>query len=204
MPLQNRVDPWGRLHAIASKRSTRMGNRGILHDQDRRIVRQWAARAWIFCLLEFKGRQRKVFGPRSYSELFFLDEASAFAAGHRPCAECQRARFTEFKRAWLAANRRPADTPIAEIDRQLHAERLHRAQKRTYQAPLRELPDGTFVEVGARAFLRWQGRLLEWSSDGYRPNSGSEPEFVRVLTPVSVVRAFARGFKPTTVHLAIE
>lgn len=204
MPLRNRVDPWGRLHAITSKRSTRMGNRGILHDPQQRIVRQWAGRAWIICLLEFRGRQRKVFGPRSYSELFFLDEATAFAAGHRPCAECQRARFTEFKQAWLAANHRPADSPIAEVDRQLHAERLHGKEKRTYEAPLRTLPSGTFLEHHGEALLVWDGRLLQWSPEGYRPYSGRRPDQAAVLTPASVVRTFARGFKPTTLLLGIE
>jgi hypothetical protein len=117
MPLQNRVDPWGRLHSVAA-RGAWMGNRGVLHDATRQIVRPWRLKAWILCRLEFKGRRRRVFAPARYSELFFLDEATAFAAGHRPCAECNRERFNQFKRAWRSGAR------AAEIDAALHAERI--------------------------------------------------------------------------------
>lgn len=102
--LQNRVDPWGALCATAS-RGTLMGNRGILHDDRNRIVRPWAHRAWVTCLLEFNGIKRsRPFSPGNYSELFFIDEATAFSAGHRPCAHCQRLRHREFKDAWVRAN----------------------------------------------------------------------------------------------------
>ena len=103
MPLQNRVDPYGKLHAIAA-RGAWMGNRGILHDDEKRIVAPWRLKRWITCALTFRGRKRQVFAPHRYSELFFLDEATSFAAGHRPCAECRRERYNEFRAAWFEAN----------------------------------------------------------------------------------------------------
>src|SRR5512146_245181 len=128
MPLQNRVDPYGKLHAVAA-RGAWMGNRGILHDDARRIVAPWRLKRWITCTLIFRGRQREVFAPRRYSELFFLDEATSFAAGHRPCAECRRERYNEFRAAWSAANTGDLLKQKAgadEIDRVLHAERAIR------------------------------------------------------------------------------
>jgi hypothetical protein len=118
VPLQNRVDPWARLVAT-SARGTLMGNRGCLHDEQRRIRREWNGKRWILCVLEWKARHRVVMTPRRYTELFFLDEATGLAAGHRPCAECQRDRFREFQEAWSrgkgaweggASSRRPAPT----------------------------------------------------------------------------------------------
>ena len=105
MPRQNRVTPFGEIVA-SSARGTLMGNRGCLHDASGRIVRQTRVNAWIYCLLEFKGRHRAVMSPGKYTELFFLDEATALAAGHRPCFECQRPRAEEFMRCWGAANAR--------------------------------------------------------------------------------------------------
>src|SRR6185295_157110 len=99
MPLENRVDPWGCIHAVAA-RGTLLGNRGKLHDETRRLTRQWDRKAWVTCELEHDGRKREVFGANSYSELFFLDEATAFSAGHRPCASCRRTRYAEFKSKW--------------------------------------------------------------------------------------------------------
>src|SRR5687768_5370122 len=122
-----------------------MGNRGVLHDASRQIVRPWRSKAWILCRLQFKGRRRAVFTPGRYSELFFLDEATAYAAGHRPCAECNRERFNAFKRAWLAGNSDlavPPDPKAGDIDRVLHSERISRNQ----QARLHGLPDGVMVE----------------------------------------------------------
>ena len=104
-PLQNRVDPWGRLVSVAA-RGTLIGNRGILHDGGGRIVRPWKGKAWIACALQWKDWQRRPFKPGTWTELFFLDEATAFSAGHRPCKLCRRARHLEFKQAWLdGANR---------------------------------------------------------------------------------------------------
>jgi hypothetical protein len=96
MPLQNRVDPYGRLQAVGT-RGAWMGNRGVLHDEAKKIVSAWRSKRWITCALEFRGRRREVFAPHRYSELFFLDEATSLAAGHRPCAECRRNRYKEFR-----------------------------------------------------------------------------------------------------------
>lgn len=200
-PLQNRVDPWGQLQADPSKASTLMGNRGILHNDQKEIVRKWAGRAWLTCKLDFNGIHREVFGRGTYSELFFLDEATAFAAGHRPCAECRRQRFNEFKAAWLAADEdesKPPFQPIGLIDRQLHVERAARKGRKVgYQATLGELPSGTFIEMDDRVFVLWKGTLRAWAFTGYREaRTLSEGAAVTVLTPPSVVNLFARGFVP--------
>src|SRR5919201_7096583 len=154
MPLQNRVTPFGELIATPA-RGTLMGNRGCLHDATRRIRRPFAVKRWIICLLEFKGRHRKVMTPGQYTELFFLDEATALAAGHRPCAECQRARYTLFRRHWAAANGRRQPPSADEMDSVLHTERLDaRRRKRTYTEMLSRLPVGVMVaEPGGRAHL---------------------------------------------------
>jgi hypothetical protein len=200
--LQNRVDPWGRLHAVRAK-GMLMGNRGILHDASKRVVRQWARKAWVACELHYKDiRRPELFGKGTYSELFFLDEATSFSAGHRPCAYCRRERFNQFKAAWTAVNGRDlpmANPSIDHIDRRLHAERAARGgRKVSFQAKLDSLPSGTFVEVADSAFLLWKGRLRRWSFEGYREDLGSRPESksLTVLTPRSVVRMFATGFVP--------
>ena len=103
MPYQNKVDPWGNIHAVKS-RGMFLGNRGVLHNENQQIVASHRIKGWVTCLLEFKDRKRKVMSPNRYTELFFLDEATAFSAGHRPCAECRRIRYNEFKEKWLEAN----------------------------------------------------------------------------------------------------
>jgi hypothetical protein len=208
MPLQNRVDPWGRLHAVPA-RGTLMGNRGILHDDNRQIVRPWKGQAWVTCELTFKGIQRQPFSKGSHSELFFLDEATALAAGHRPCFHCRPRRFAEFKSSWLAANRPGADggfTPITQIDNALHAERAMRGgRKGVFVARLFELPDGTMFEMDGAAFLVWKRALLAWSFGGYGPprwvsdtvpDTVSDTRVVDVLTPPSIVQMYRRGFVP--------
>src|SRR5882672_787550 len=147
MPLQNRVDPFGNIFRT-SARGTMMGNRGgALHNADREIVRPYKSRRWIACVLEFRGRRRVVMSPNRYTELFFLDEAVAFAAGHRPCAECRRERYNAFKDAWQLAHRLD-ETPFAdEMDVELHPARIDMRKKVTYEAALRSLPDGCFVQV---------------------------------------------------------
>jgi hypothetical protein len=192
MPLQNRVDPYGALHATEA-RGAWMGNRGVLHDADRRIVRPWQVRRWITCVLRFKDRKREVFAPDRYSELFFLDEATSLAAGHRPCAECRRPRYEEFRELW-PHGRVKAD----QIDRVLHEERLDAAGgKRTYRAALASLPDGTMVEHRRSPHLLWGGRLRPWSFFGYGPAVAAEPGEERiVLTPLSIVEAIRAGFVP--------
>src|SRR4051812_33986092 len=147
MPRQNRVSPFGEIIAT-SERGTFMGNRGVLHDGEGRIERAWQSKRWIVCVPAFRGRKRRVMTPGRYTELFFLDEATALAAGHRPCAECRHARFLDFCNAWGQAQRdrrRSARPTAQEIDDRLHAERVaaDRSQ-RTFEAALDGLPDGVF------------------------------------------------------------
>jgi hypothetical protein len=172
-----------------------MGNRGVLHDANQRIVAPWRLRRWITCVLNFRDRGREVFSPNRYTELFFLDEATSLAAGHRPCAECRRARYDEFRAAWRDAPRLPkAD----EMDRVLHAERLDAGGgKRTYLAALASLPEGTMVEHEGRPHLLWKGKLRPWSFFGYAPGVAVAPVArVSVLTPRSIVNAIRAGFAP--------
>ncbi|QEL15991.1 hypothetical protein PX52LOC_02928 [Limnoglobus roseus] len=174
-----------------------MGNRGILHDADKQIVRPWKLTAWLICRLEFNGRRRTVFSPGRYSELFFLDEATAFAAGHRPCGECRRERYREFKTAWLAANSTDDTEPsIKLIDRQLQAERVGPTRtKRTFEAEWPSLPDGTMIVVGGEPYLIWERRPWRWSFTGYTPTDLASG-IADVLTPLSIVEVFRRGLVP--------
>ena len=201
MALQNRVDPYGALRAT-EERGAWMGNRGVLHDASQRVVADWRLQRWITCVLCWKDRRREVFAPNRYSELFFLDEATSLSAGHRPCAECRRPRYVEFRAAWDAARRgRDARSGVLRadaIDRVLHAERLEgKGRKRTYPAALSSLPDGTMVERAGSAHLIWNGKLRPWSFGGYGPAVGAAPDQnVVVLTPRSIVGAIRAGFVP--------
>ena len=192
MPRQNRVDPWGNLIAVAA-RGTLLGNRGVLHDADGAIRRNWKVKAWICCRLQFRGRHRQVMTPNRWTELFFLDEATALAAGHRPCFECRREDAQRFKAAWLAGQKRNGNPPIGEIDAVLHAERLGARRS----SRLAALPDGAMVEHGDAAWLCWHGRLLPWSFDGYGAPHPSPPAEATVLTPRSTVAALAHGYVPS-------
>lgn len=196
MPRQNRVDPFGEIISTPA-RGLWMGNRGRLHDERGTIVRSWQVRRWIICRLQFRGRHRQVMSPGTYTELFFLDEATAFAAGHRPCGECRHGAYTEFRRLWAAAH--PADPIGADsIDMQLHTERLAEGPaNRTDTAELAKLPDGTFISDEGHPWLVRDRWLLRWSPAGYvarkaRPRGG----MVVVLTPPSVVRVFRDGYIP--------
>jgi len=206
MPRQNRVDPFGQIVATAA-RGTRMGNRGCLHDAGDRPIRQYQTRRWIVCVLDFKGRTRAPMPPGHYTSLFFLDEATALAAGHRPCAECQRERFTSFRAHWAAANPDLAGSaapPVDTIDTALHRERLsghHRQRdkvKPTYAARLSALPDGTFLTLAGdpTPYLLWQEALHPWSFAGYASPIPRADAAVQVLTPRSTVRALAHGYVP--------
>jgi len=202
MPKQNRVTPFGEIVAVAD-RGTLMGNRGVLHDAAGAIRRAWQLRRWILCVLEFKNRKRSVMQPGCYTELFFLDEATGLAAGHRPCAECQRQRFRAFRAAWMAGNSDlPANhtPPADEIDSRLHRERVDtNGEKVRFESDLDRLPDGAFVTLAGEetAYLLWRGELLAWSPGGYterRPQPVGER--VSVLTPASTVAAIRAGYTP--------
>lgn len=205
MARQNRVTPRGDIVATAARGSC-MGNRGCLHDEHGAIRRAYAARRWIICLLEFKGRRLAIMAPGRYTQLFFLDEATALAAGHRPCAECQRAKFNLFRSHWAAANAdllHSAAPGVDAIDAVLHRERIseHRYQrdklKRVYSAQLDELPDGAFVALASSdtPYLVRGDALLPWSFAGYGRPSARPAGVAQVLTPRSTVRALAHGYR---------
>jgi hypothetical protein len=201
VPRQNRVTPFGELIATPA-RGTLMGNRGCLHDSEGRIRRAFVGRRWIICVLQFKGRRRPIMAPGRYTELFFLDEATALAAGHRPCMECQRARSLLFRERWAAARSSGSAPSVDDIDRVLHAERLDATRGRpTYTERLSRLPDGTMVVDRQHGpCLVFEGALRPWSPSGY--GTGVSPERdgeVTVLTPRSLVDVLARGY-PVEVH----
>ena len=195
MPLQNRVTPFGDIVAIP-ERGRFMGNRGIIHDpHTRRLLRRrWTSKAWIICLCAYKGVRRRVMGGRSWTELFFLDEATALAAGHRPCFFCRREAAEAFRAAWAKGNG-GAKPRASEMDETLHRERLDSGRKRLHSlpAPIEALPDGAMVAVGSAAYLIAGGKALPWSPSGY----GDEVRRLagaRLLTPPSTVRALAAGY----------
>ena len=146
-----------------------MGNRGgALHDSDRTIVRCFKSRRWITCVLQFRGRRRIVMSERRYTELFFLDETVAFAAGHRPCAECRRERFNAFRHSWRRSGRQDQLPMADEMDLELHRARIDRQRRKvTYEATFSSLPDGCFVRIDGSAYLVWNDCLLLWTPEGY-------------------------------------
>jgi hypothetical protein len=203
MPRRNRVTPHGEI-VVTPERGTMMGNRGILHDPEGRIRRPWQVKRWLLCVLEFRGRHRTVMAANRYTELFFLDEATGLAAGHRPCFECRRGRFLAFRDAWAAGNPAgPHAKPIAAdaIDERLHAERVGPDRsKQPFTAHVDELPDGAFIHLGGPdggACLIWGGHLLDWSAGGYTGRQARpREEVVSVLTPRSTVAAIRAGYLP--------
>jgi hypothetical protein len=196
MPLQNRVTPTGDIVATAH-RGMFTGNRGIIHDPATKTLlkKRWSSPAWITCVCEFRGWRRKVMGGRSWTELFFLDEATAFAAGHRPCFFCRRDDANRFRAAWEEGN--GVKSILArEIDAVLHSERLERGKKRMHPLPMpvEQLPDGAMVQRGEESFLIVQGRALQWSMAGYRETEAAI-ENALLLTPPSTVRALSAGYR---------
>ena len=194
MPLLSRVSPFGELIAT-SARGTLMGNRGgRLHDAQRKLTaRRWATRAWICCRLEFNNRHRNVWG-NSYTELFFLDEVTALAAGHRPCFECRRNDAERF--ATLFAGKEKRET-AATMDATLHAERLDGKAKRTHRRKLDMLPDGAMIVLDGEAYAIHGKRLLHWTAGGYAQSKPRPRGIdVDVLTPPSILSVLERGYAP--------
>lgn len=195
MPARNRVTPTGEIVAIPL-RGAWTGNRGILH-RGRDIVRFHGSDLWITCALQFKGRHHEQWRPGHYTFLFFHDEAVAFAAGHRPCAECRRPSYNAYRTAWAMSL--GVDLPSArDMNRQLHGERIvagtHR--RRVHELPWPDLPDGTFVIVNDVPAVVVGDRITDWTRDGYglaraRPRTG----LVSVLTPPSTVAALHGGYE---------
>ncbi len=177
-----------------------MGNRGgCIHDDTRRLRRRrWASRRWICCLLSFKGWHREVMTPGRYTELFFLDEATAFAAGHRPCAECRRADYRAFQKAWRRAGL-PAEAKADAMDLLLHAERTEPGRE---AVALDHMPDGTMVARGETAYVVKGGQLHRWSFQGYSAASDDGAP-LSLLTPPAMVKIFAAGYRPG-IHLSCD
>jgi len=206
MPRQNRVSPFGMIVADPA-RGTLMGNRGCLHDDRDHPVRQYEGRRWIICLIHYKDRHRQAMPPGEYTSLFFLDEATALAAGHRPCAQCQWDRFSAFRAHWAAANPQIAGGPVPSvdtIDAALHRERIsdHHYQcdkvKLTYIDRLDALPDGTFILLATSdiPYLVHGNALYPWSFAGYGQPIARPTTTVQVLTPHSTMRTLAHGYTP--------
>ncbi|EKS42615.1 hypothetical protein [Afipia clevelandensis] len=196
MPLQNRVSPFGEIVATAH-RGRFTGNRGIIHDPATRTLlnRRWSSKAWITCVCEFRGRRRKVMSRRSWTELFFLDEATSFAAGHRPCFYCRRNDATAFRDAWAEGN--GVTRPYATVmDARLHDERLDGRQKRLHPLPssVLQLPDGAMIAVGGESYLIAKGAVWRWSFAGYTPVP-ADLTGAMLLTPPSIVNALRAGYR---------
>src|SRR5260370_10230714 len=196
-PLQNRVTPTGDIIATPH-RGLFTGNRGIIHDPAARTLlrRRWASQAWLICVCEFRGRRREVMGGRSWTELFFLDEATALAAGHRPCFFCRRRDALRFRAAWEEGNC-VSRVLARDIDAALHRERLSGGKKRLHARamPLEQLPDGAMVQQGTESFLIVRSRALLWSPAGYL-TAQYAPQDAILLTPPSPLRAFPTGSHP--------
>ena len=194
MPLQNRVTPLGELIADPA-RGLVYGNRGCLHDAQGRIRRPYQVRRWIACRLEFRGRRRTpLMRPGRFTELFFLDEATALSAGHRPCAECRREDYDRFAALWFELH---ADRGADTIDARLHAERFDAAtrSRRLHRARFDELPDGAFVlHDGAPKLVLGKG-LLRWSPAGYTRREPRPRGMVTLITPPSLVAVLRSGWE---------
>jgi hypothetical protein len=197
VPLQNRVTPTGAIVADAS-RGLMMGNRGCLHGQGRTLgVSRWRSKLWICCVLVWKGVRRDPMPPGRWTALFFTDEVTALAAGHRPCAYCRRRDFLDFAGAWRVARGLDHRPWAAEMDEILHRERVDRLRRQiTYPLPPAGAPDGTVIRVDGVTGLLLGGRLRPWSFHGYGPPVPVPSGAVEVLTPPSIVAAIATGYRP--------
>ena len=196
MPRQNRVTPRGDLIS-ATARGMFWGNRGALLDRGGDLARYSRGRGWVVCVLEFNNRHREQWKPGRLTEIYFLDEATALAAGHRPCGECRAVAYRAFRAAWATAHPgRPLSAPA--IDAQLHIDRLtDQRMKRTYVEDLAALPDSTMIEVEGDPWLVLGPELLAWTPTGYQQRR-PRPEGSRalVLTPRSTVATLAAGYEP--------
>jgi hypothetical protein len=211
VPLQNRVDPFGEIYAVPA-RGMFTGNRGVIHDPRTRTltVRRWTTKAWLICQCEFKGVRREPMGRNArsgnagWTELFFLDEVTALAAGHRPCFYCRRARAKEFAGCYGVAFG-IAEPKVTDIDAQLHRERRASAPRQAESGTTLEeeaiaaLPDGAMVAANGVAFATKAGRLLPWGFEGYGATvsratlGGAE---IRLLTPPTTIAVLRAGYRP--------
>lgn len=205
MPLQNRVDPFGEIHAVP-QRGLFTGNRGVIHDPATRtlVKRRWSTRAWLICECAFQGRRRKVmgrnsrFGTAGWTELFFLDEVTALAAGHRPCFHCRRERAQAFMANLSVAEGSRLTAPA--LDRRLHRERSASGGRSIAidAGEIENLPDGAMVCANDRAYAVRGGKLLAWSFGGYGDPLAADhlhAAVLRVLTPQTTVGAMRAGYR---------
>ncbi|SDP58564.1 hypothetical protein [Phyllobacterium sp. OV277] len=198
MPLQNRVTPFGEIVSVP-QRGTFMGNRGIIHDPSTRTLlkRRWTTRAWIICVCQFKNVRRDVMARQSWTELFFLDEATALSAGHRPCFYCQRQRAKAFQAAWADGNG-VSKQSAPDMDTVLHEERLDTTggkRRHPLTSSIEDLPDGSMIASGDNAYLIRGGQTSLWSWEGYVIHT-PPTQNVGLLTPPSTVHALRAGYKP--------
>lgn len=198
MPLQNRVDPFGLIHAV-SERGTLMGNRGgCFHTEEKRLKpTHWKTRQWITCVLDFKDRRRELMSEHSYTELFFLDEATALAAGHRPCYECRYADAKRFREALLRSGvfrYRPKASDLSDaIAGEIQA--VLKGKSERERVAIADLPDGAMFTTGAAAFLKWQDQAHPWAFSGYGAPQDL-PDYAVRLTPHITCQALAHGYVP--------
>jgi hypothetical protein len=200
--LQNRVDPFGNL-ITSTARGLWMGNRGVIHNHEKQIMKAYAHKAWIICKLEFKGRKRMVMAPDRWTELFFLDEATALSAGHRPCFECRRQDALHFKECWIKGN--PSHdftkaTSINRMDEIIHLERISTERKKVlHQRRLSDIPDGTFLVINAEPWLYFNKKMHRWTPSGYKDRVDvSQTSLFDILTPNSIVNTLRAGYVPQT------
>jgi hypothetical protein len=196
-PLCNRVDPFGELFATPA-RGLLMGNRGgRIHTEDRTLTkRRWVSPQWICCRLEFNDRHRAVWGA-SYTELFFLDEVTALATGHRPCFECRRQDANVFAELWARTRGLPVRALAPDMDKVLQVERLNGHSKRIHRRGIDRLPDGAVIALeGEGAFAVHSGALLHWTPQGYDARRPLPRDSVDVLTPPSILSVLSAGYRP--------
>lgn len=204
MPLQNRVRPDGEIVAHPA-RGLFMGNRGgRIHVNGKRLGgRRWAGKTWICCVTSFKRRRREVMG-HGYTELFFLDEATALAAGHRPCFECRRADAIRFADLWRQATGGDRRLRAAEMDAALHVERLAPGgAKRMHEMRARDLPGGAMISCGERILLHHAGWYWPWSPDGYGAPERTTFDTCAALTPPAILAVLGAGYRPV-LHASLD
>ena len=196
MTLQNRVTPTGEIVADPA-RGLFMGNRGVLHDAHKTLgAARWRHKNWVCCVTNFRGRRRTVMTPKRYTELFFLDEAVALAAGHRPCGECRHGDYTHYLDLWEQTT---GTRPMAKgLDAMLHAARAEPGARRLrrHQAHLEDLPDGAFVKKTGVPYLVLGDQLLPYTPGGYGAAIGRTIGMVTLLTPPPTVDILKAGFRP--------
>ena len=197
MALQNRVTPFGDIVAIP-QRGIFTGNRGIIHDPATKTLlrKRWSSKAWIICTCSYKDVRRDVMSTRSWTELFFLDEAVALAAGHRPCFACRRESANAFRSAWSAVKRIRKPT-ASSIDETLHRERLRDGLKRIHplDMPIEALPDGAVVAIAGEAFTLASRLAFRWTENGYAPPREID-RADGLLTPPSTIQTIMAGYTP--------